>query len=642
MPGRILVVDESLRVPGSVSAQLAREELELVHTADVEAALTSLRSSEPLAVLLEPRLLGEDDANDVLERVCDASQSARAGRPPIPVLVLTQGPRTPDLYSRALELGVAEFLSRPTAAQLLNAIQAALAADDGDADPEPEDDLHEKGTLGDLMLPELLRRLHRKGFTGVVLVSRERDRIGVELRNGTPVAVSSRGGRESLEDFLVRTERITPEQHDALTDQLFLGLGSPQECLLNMEVMEEKAIELAIRDHAETPLMGAFRWTAGSYRLLPGKRLKAATAVTLQRGMASLLFDGVLQHSPRRQVRAQLERRGSSYVAERAGAQVEVAVELSPTQRGSLASLQGTQTVSELLEAQAIDERLLYAFLLSDLVDLNLEPVLLLLEEVAVVVDGDGNPAEGDGAPDPLEERQAELSSLAAALAEQDDFAVLGIAEGASDDEARAAYESRLEALGVDGDLPDDARLAELTVQIRARVDVAWEHLKEAASRRAYASARREEAKAKAARDQAERDLQAEDWFRKGEKLLASKQYDGAVEAFGMASHLDAEQGEYVSHLGYALYLSRADDEVVMKEAMEQIARGIKLTPTRPMPYVFLGRMFKVQGDLENARKMFLRATKIDPDFHPALQELRVLEMRGQKGRGLFAKLRGK
>ena len=33
--------------------------------------------------------------------------------------------------------------------------------------------------------------------------------------------------------------------------------------------------------------------------------------------------------------------------------------------------------------------------------------------------------------------------------------------------------------------------------------------------------------------------LEAEQWFRKGERRLAAKRYDEAVEAFGMSSHLD-------------------------------------------------------------------------------------------------------
>jgi len=109
-----------------------------------------------------------------------------------------------------------------------------------------------------------------------------------------------------------------------------------------------------------------------------------------------------------------------------------------------------------------------------------------------------------------------------------------------------------------------------------------------------------------------------------------------------MSTHLDPEEGEYISHLGWALYLKEPDEEVVRREALEQIARGVKLSPKRALPYVYLGRIFKAIDDAEHARKMFRKATKVDPDCHPALQELRLLEMREQKSKGLLGRLRRK
>ena len=129
----------------------------------------------------------------------------------------------------------------------------------------------------------------------------------------------------------------------------------------------------------------------------------------------------------------------------------------------------------------------------------------------------------------------------------------------------------------------------------------------------------------------ASRALEAESWFRKGTELMKLKRYDEAVEAFGMSAHQDPNEGEYVAHLGYALYLSNPDDETVRKEALEDIARGVKLSPDRELSYVYLGRIFKVQGDLDNARKLFERALKIRPKCRQAAQEIRLMDMRDQK-----------
>jgi tetratricopeptide (TPR) repeat protein len=119
------------------------------------------------------------------------------------------------------------------------------------------------------------------------------------------------------------------------------------------------------------------------------------------------------------------------------------------------------------------------------------------------------------------------------------------------------------------------------------------------------------------------------------------KRYVKAVEAFGMAAHLDPAQGDYSAHLGYALHLTRPKNELVRREALEHIAKGIKLAPDSWKPLVFLGRVFRAAGEPDNARKVLRRALKIQPDCHAALQELRLLgqpEM-PEKPRGLLERL---
>jgi tetratricopeptide (TPR) repeat protein len=140
----------------------------------------------------------------------------------------------------------------------------------------------------------------------------------------------------------------------------------------------------------------------------------------------------------------------------------------------------------------------------------------------------------------------------------------------------------------------------------------------------------------------ASRRLEAEDWFRKGEVFLSRRLHAAAVEAFGMAAHLDPGAGEYRAHLGYVLHLSNPRNELVRREALEHIATGIKLSPDREKPLLFLGLVFKAAGEIENARKVFRRALKVRPDCHEAQRELRLLELRVPKRKSLLDRLLGR
>ena len=117
----------------------------------------------------------------------------------------------------------------------------------------------------------------------------------------------------------------------------------------------------------------------------------------------------------------------------------------------------------------------------------------------------------------------------------------------------------------------------------------------------------------------------------------------GAIEALGMAVHLDPDQGDYVAHLGYALYRSKPDSDVIRREALEHIAKGVKLAPDQVTPLFFLGRVFRETGAAASAAKVLRKALALSPDHHEVLHELCLVQMDGpqRKKKGLLGRLRG-
>jgi cytochrome c-type biogenesis protein CcmH/NrfG len=87
------------------------------------------------------------------------------------------------------------------------------------------------------------------------------------------------------------------------------------------------------------------------------------------------------------------------------------------------------------------------------------------------------------------------------------------------------------------------------------------------------------------------------------------------------------------------MHLKRPDDPKVAEQAIAHIKRGVKLASDREKPYLFLGRVCKAMGREEVAVKMFTRATQIQPECVEALRELRLINMRREKEKGLIARL---
>jgi tetratricopeptide (TPR) repeat protein len=195
----------------------------------------------------------------------------------------------------------------------------------------------------------------------------------------------------------------------------------------------------------------------------------------------------------------------------------------------------------------------------------------------------------------------ASLRDLAKRVLGGNDFEALGIEPSASDLQVHRAYMAILQQIPKIEPTAANLVHSQKAKRIRNRIEAAYTNLRDEEKRRAYSLLQEEEEQDRKAKPSAERALEGERWFRKGKAHLEQKRSSDAVEAFGMASHLDPEQGEYASHLGYALYLTNPTDEVVQREAMEHLACGIKRSPRHELSYVFLGRIL-IEGAAHQAR----------------------------------------
>ena len=152
------------------------------------------------------------------------------------------------------------------------------------------------------------------------------------------------------------------------------------------------------------------------------------------------------------------------------------------------------------------------------------------------------------------------------------------------------------------------------------------------AARERHAQRAREEARGKKA-------LAAETAFQRGEATLRERDYQGALLLFGRAMEALPEEGEYHAHYGWSLHLCHPDNPVIMQEAIEHVKRGAKLARDREKPYLYLGRLYKAIGKANAAEKMFTRSVQIRPGCVEALRELRLMNMRRDKSKGIIGRL---
>jgi tetratricopeptide (TPR) repeat protein len=120
---------------------------------------------------------------------------------------------------------------------------------------------------------------------------------------------------------------------------------------------------------------------------------------------------------------------------------------------------------------------------------------------------------------------------------------------------------------------------------------------------------------------------------------MAERDYEGALQCFGRAIESYPSEGEYRSHYGWCLHLCHPDNEVMLEEALEHCREGVKLAKDREKPYLLLGRLYKAMGKTVTAKKMFMRAVQIKPQCVEAMRELRIMNMRREKEKGVLKRL---
>lgn len=231
-----------------------------------------------------------------------------------------------------------------------------------------------------------------------------------------------------------------------------------------------------------------------------------------------------------------------------------------------------------------------------------------------------------------------------------DHYMLLGIAREATASHVQKAYfglarqlhPDRLSALGI----VDEDRNAQ---RLFAQVNTAFAVLGDAKKREAYLdildrggeqAVRLEQ---QAAEEMAERVLESEEAFRKGEAALRRDQIPLAIKELERAVALNGDESDYQAMLAWARFCA-APDKMAVAQATKRALRSAidKSPPTTVTGRFYLGRVERMLGRDREALELFEEVLEVSPGHSEATAEVRVLQARlgGDKGGGLFGRLK--
>jgi tetratricopeptide (TPR) repeat protein len=223
-------------------------------------------------------------------------------------------------------------------------------------------------------------------------------------------------------------------------------------------------------------------------------------------------------------------------------------------------------------------------------------------------------------------------------------FEVLGLELTATREQVKTAYfeaarrfhPDRLTSLGLES-------MRTEVEKVFRRVSEAYSTLYDDGTRETY---RQELAKPRSGQDadahaKAMKMLEAEMAFRRGEILMRKNDFAGALIELEAAMAANPTEGEHVAYLTWAkLCLG----QLTHADARPRFQEAVKLSPKCARGYYFLGQCWKHDNDIDKAYNSFKKAHDLDPRMLDAEREMRLINMRKEKGNksGLLSKLLNK
>ncbi len=646
----VLIVDDdkfartALETTFSTSVSFAPFDLTVVTASDGQEGIESFRTHRPQVVVTDIQMPRRDGLY-----LCQAIRKECNGQD-VRLVVISGVHRDTETAQQVRDTYQADFFAKPYELREMTQhvamlLQEITKAPNRVPKQKPTKAVERQGNLAIRPLPAVLLDFLDGKATGNLTLRRDGITKTIELLSGNPVSVSSSVREETLGQLLVASGRITETQHDQAVQFASRNSLRVGEALIQLQILTPEFLVHALTVQTRYKITQCLRWERGSWKFEPEQKRLAGPrgnpielVETLMDGLKdSASFDPIPPHIARiGDATLKLNGRGQSLL--------EVLQKSNPLPFANIWTQKGA-SLRDVLKTGALAAEV-YGTL--DILLLCGGVSLPWIKSSTATFDDDkeitisalaqhSKSRQSPGAdrlilkerqrPEPSGKQQKETDAARKMLLEEylriqdlDLYSVLGIKPDAPGAAISSALTERRYKFSLQWfsrfDLgPDYPKLEE----IHAAYSRAFETLLDDDKREKY----NQQLLGKKRQPTAV-GLNTEILFRKGTLLLEQRDFDNAVEQLTLAVRAAPKQADYLSTLGWALYL-RGDRSIsAADEARKYLNRALAINPEHSLAHEYTGLISADLGnDAYEATLHLERALTANPS---RLQPLETLE----------------
>jgi tetratricopeptide (TPR) repeat protein len=459
-----------------------------------------------------------------------------------------------------------------------------------------------KEKIKNISLSKLLAYLNRNRKTGTLLIKTITFAKKIFLLKGDAVFASSTYEDDRLGEMLIKAGKINMEQYDESV-KLLKKTGKRQGAILvELGYLTPKDLFWGVKFQVREIIYSLFLLEDAEYEFIEGE-IPADEVITLKMSMGNLIYEGIKRIDNWTRIRNEMPSADTVLKLSADPITLFQDVELTPQDRKLLSIIDGTKTIKELIDSAWIGsfEGMKILFVLWSIGVLEEKKLIsekaqemesVSLEEILQPVTEDEYAYMKK-----VDDLYLNLNSI-------NPYELLEADSTSDEDTLKKNYYRLTREFHPDRYFSSaDPQLKDKLTAIFDALTNAYTILKNSLKSKVKNSILHKEQK------EEPRTLSADEEFKRGVEAFKKSNFQGAVEAFRLATGLAPKNARYWSYL--SLSLTKIPESLI--DAEQAILEAVRLEPHNADNLANLGLIYTMQGIKTMALEQFRKALKIDP-----------------------------